>query len=149
MRLRQVIGITAALVMLQPAYAAEDPAIVSKFAATGVSRVVLRASDAENVTVRLILGSMEVGISGVPSGGAKGYHSPDPNWKETPASDWGMKFVGQRFGSTLVISSMNETRYIHHRYTIQDIVVELPQGIELKKENRQLSGDGAPDLREP
>ena len=58
--------------------------LVRSFDATGVRKVVLRASDAEQMELKTVAGSRSITISGVPEGGAEGYHSPDPNWRETP-----------------------------------------------------------------
>ncbi|HSB63847.1 MAG TPA: hypothetical protein VLJ18_06755, partial [Thermoanaerobaculia bacterium] len=88
-------------------------------------------------------------VSGVPTGGAKGYHPSDPNWKETSPAEWGLAFVARRFGATLVISTKNEIQYIHHRYTLENLHVDVPPGIAVVREPRILSGDGAPDLKPP
>ena len=91
-------------------------------------------------------------ISGVPDGGAKGYHPSDPNWKETPANKWGLKFAAKRFGEVLVVSSVGEIWYIHHYYYIRDLTINLPSQITLVKQTRELNGDdgdGKPDLLKP
>jgi hypothetical protein len=87
-------------------------------------------------------------VSGTPSGGAPGYHPADPNWRETSASEWGLDFRGKAFGTTLVISTFNEIQYIHHSYYLENLVITVPPGVEVTREARQLSGEGAPDLRE-
>src|SRR5436190_16280602 len=87
--------------------------IVREFNAHGISRVILRASAAKTATTtNVVMDAPFVSTTGIPSGGAGGYHSPDPNWRETPASRWGLDFVSRRFGSTLVISTKNEIGYI-------------------------------------
>ena len=124
--------------------------ILREFDAHRISRVILRASAADTATAASgIRDAPFVPISGIPSGGAGGYHSPDPNWRETPASQWGLDFVSRHFGSTLVISTKNEIGYIHHRYTLQRIHVMLPHPVRLIREVRKLTGDGAPDLSAP
>ena len=117
------------------------------FDAGGVQRVVLRTSAADQAVIRHV--GKAVTVSGIPFGGAKGYHPSDPNWKETPAAEWGLDFVAQRFGGTLIISSKNEIRYIHHYYAIHDVVVEVPPGVELVREKSTLTGNGAPNLERP
>jgi hypothetical protein len=124
--------------------------MVREFDAHKISRVILRASAAEQATVTsVVMDAPFITVSGTPSGGAKGYHSSDPNWRETPAASWGLDFVSRRFGSTLVISTSNEIRYIHHRYTLEQIRVQLPAPVRLVRETRKLTGDGAPDLSPP
>ncbi|MFI5119276.1 MAG: hypothetical protein ACHQM4_02635 [Thermoanaerobaculia bacterium] len=88
-------------------------------------------------------------VSGIPTGGAAGYHPSDPNWKETSPAEWGLEFVAQRFGATLVISTKNEVQYIHHHYTLEHIHIEIPSDITIVREPRVLGGDGAPDLKPP
>lgn len=137
------------------ATAPQPKPIVREFDAHKISRVILRASAAEQATVTsVVMDAPFITVSGTPSGGAKGYHSSDPNWRETPASSWGLDFVSRRFGSTLVISTSNEIRYIHHRYihhryTLEQIHVQLPEPVRLVRETRKLTGDGAPDLSPP
>src|SRR5215471_13609416 len=100
------------------------------FAASGISRVILRASEAQAATLEQTETSPpSITISGKCEGGAKGYHSPDANWRETPAANWGLDFVSKQFGSTLVISSENEIGYIHHHYTLAQIHLGLPKGV--------------------
>jgi hypothetical protein len=79
----------------------------------------------------------------------KGYHSPDPNWRETPPSEAGLGFVSRRFGGTLVISTFNEISYVHHHYYLDDLRIHVPAGVQVVKEARKLSGNGAGDLHEP
>jgi hypothetical protein len=126
---------------------ASDRAVRS-WPAAGVTRVVLRAGHAPEAEVR-VEGRDRIEVSGRPRGGAKGYHSSDPNWKETAAKDWGLDFVGQVFGTVLVISSKNEIGYIHHGYTLDDVMLTVPAGVEVTRERRELSGQGAPDLSAP
>jgi len=120
------------------------------FPASGISRVILRASEAQAATLEQTEASPpSINISGKCEGGAKGYHSPDPNWRETPAEKWGLDFVAKQFGPTLVISSKNEVRYIHHHYTLEQIHLGLPKGVLLVREPRELTGDGTPNLSSP
>jgi hypothetical protein len=121
--------------------------ISRSFPLDGIQRVVLRTSAADDALVQHI-GKVAT-VSGVPFGGAKGYHPSDPNWKETPATEWGLDFVAERFGNTLVISSKNVIQYIHHHYAIHDIVVQVPLRVELVREKRALTGNGAPNLERP
>jgi hypothetical protein len=129
---------------------AAESLVTSEFLVTGINRVILRASSAEQASV-IERDSLPVSvvISGTPSGGAKGYHSADPNWRETPASEWGLAFVAQRFGNTLVVSSKSEIQYIHHRYTIEGIKIEVPPTVEVLRERRVLDGNGEPNLAYP
>jgi hypothetical protein len=127
-----------------------QPLVNATFPANQIKRVILRASAAEQATVsypaRL---TKRISISGVPSGSAKGYRSPDPDWKETPASEWGLGFVAKQYGDALVISSRNEMQYIHHRYTLESLRIELPAGVVLVSEGRVLDGDGKANLSSP
>ncbi len=88
-------------------------------------------------------------VSGIPSGDAKGYHPSTPNWKETPADKAGLTFTSKRYGDVLVVSSVNEFRYIHHCYYLSNITIRLPANIVLVKHARFLNGDKEPDLRKP
>ena len=123
--------------------------VVRTFDATGVKRVVLRAGDAERAEVTSVSGGRAITVSGIAEGGAAGYHPVDPNWRETPASRWGLDFKARSFGPTLVVSTENEIRYIHHDYHLGSLTVSVPQGVEVVKENRELTGEGAPDLAPP
>lgn len=123
--------------------------ITRSFPAGGIRTVVLRAEAAERAEVVTLPGGRTVTVSGVPEGGAAGYHPADPNWRETPASRWGLDFRAKAFGPTLVISSSAEISYIHHHYHLDRIRIAVPQGVKVIKENRQLTGEGAPDLAEP
>jgi hypothetical protein len=127
---------------------ADQGKVERSFPLDGVARVILRASQAERAS-RVERAGLTLKISGMPRGGAKGYHSSDPNWKETPPAEWGLNFVARRFGDTLVVSTENEIRYIHHYYALHDITVELPASVTLIREPRKLTGDGAPNLEPP
>ncbi len=109
----------------------------------------MRAAAAETAKAKLISEGVPITVTGRAMGGAEGYHSADPKWRETPASEWGLDFVTSRFGATLVISSRNEIGYIHHHYVIADIVLQLPASVELVRQARNLSGSGEPDLTPP
>jgi len=120
------------------------------FPASGISRVILRASEAQAATLKQTeTRPPSVTISGKCEGGAKGYQSPDPNWRETPAEKWGLDFVAKQFGPTLVVSSKNEIGYIHHHYALEQIHLELPKGVLLVREPRELTGDGTANLSSP
>ncbi|HEY9106525.1 MAG TPA: hypothetical protein VIN58_07580 [Roseateles sp.] len=127
---------------------ADDSRTEQSFDAKGIKRVVLRSANAKKALVE-VSEVKRVTITGRAEGGAQGYHSPDLNWKETPAADWGMKFVAKWFGTDMVVSSQNEIGYIHHVYTVDGITITLPEGVQLVREDRVLSGSGEPDLRAP
>jgi hypothetical protein len=122
--------------------------VVKTFPAQGVSRVVFRAAMAREARTTPAKGDSIV-VSGTPQGGAPGYHPSDPKWRETSASEWGLDFKGKTFRKTLVISTFNEIHYIHHSYYLDDLVISVPSGVEVIREAREPSGDGAADLREP
>ncbi len=124
-------------------------AIERAFPAAGVERVILRAAQAEGAKVVTDSKAALVTVSGEPSGGARGYHPADSNWKETPANAWGFDFVSERFGSTLVVSSKNELQYIHHGYLLENLRLVVPPGVRTVLTARKLSGEGAPDLSPP
>jgi hypothetical protein len=132
----------------RPTRAAARDVVVRSWPSAGLRRVVLRAGAAPEGTVVVREGDT-VEVSGRASGGAAGYHSSDPNWKETQAADWGLDFEAKRFGDVLVISTKNEMSYIHHHYALEDVKVSVPAGIEVVRVRRELSGQGAPDLSEP
>ena len=143
-----VVLLVAALAWPTHSEAAE--AIVrAVFPAKTISRIVLRAGNANLATVEKVDASASIQISATATGGSRGYHSPDPDWKETPPSDWGLEFVGKVFGSILVISTKNEIQYIHHRYVLERIHLLVPSNIEVVREPRTLSGDGKPNLSPP
>ena len=106
----------------------------------------LRAEDADKAMVETGARGSAIEVSGIPTGGAAGYHSPDPKWRETPAAEWGLDFVSVQRGPILVVSTKNEMRYIHHHYAFASVTVRVPPGVEVVKEQRTLTGDGAPDL---
>ena len=120
------------------------------FPASGISKVLFRASAAEGASVSFSeTNPPSVAVSAKCEGSATGYHPADPNWRETPASEWGLDFVARRSGSTLIISTKNEIGYIHHHYALEQIHLTLPKGVRLVRETRKLTGDGAPNLRTP
>lgn len=128
----------------------EPKAIVREFDAHEISRVILRASAAKTATIsHVIMDAPFVTISGIPSGGAGGYHSPDRNWRAIPASRWGLDFTSHRHGSTLIISTVNEIGYLHHRYTLEQIRVQLPEPVRIVRQPRKLTGDGTVNLSPP
>jgi hypothetical protein len=129
---------------------ADEAVVENSFPAQGVDRVILRAANAETAAVVFSEDDRSViTVSGRASGGTIGYHPADSNWKETPASQWGMQFVSKRIGSTLIVSSQNEIGYIHHHYAIENITVRLPKAVQLRRFKRELSGSGAPELKAP
>ena len=123
------------------------PATVSQsFDAAGITTVILRAANAPRVTIRRD-SETTIEVSGKAQGGAGGYHSPDPNWRETPAAQWGLGFVAKRFQNVLVISSRNELHMIHHSYYLDSLVLSVPANVEVIPAARELNGSGEPDLR--
>jgi hypothetical protein len=123
--------------------------ITRSWLAQGIKTVIIRAERADKAEIVTERGRRAVTISGAPEGGAKGYHPADPNWKETPASEWGLDFQAKAFGSTLVISSSSEIFYIHHYYYLDRIRITVPEGITVVKENRKLTGERPPDFSPP
>ena len=123
--------------------------VARSFSARGIRAVYLRAEAAEQAEVKAIPGRPIITVSGIPSGDARGYHSPDPDWRETPAAFWGLDFVAKAYGSALVISSEKEIFYLHHHYHLAKILIEVPAGVEVIREKRQLTGDPTPDLSAP
>ena len=116
------------------------------FPAAGITTLVLRAEGANKVMVETGARGSAIEVSGIPTGGAAGYRSPDPKWRETPAAERGLDFVSVQRGPRLVVSTKNEMRYIHHHYAFASVTVRVPPGVEVVKEQRTLTGDGAPDL---
>ena len=149
----------AALVLAQPTPAggippypeataapAQPRPLRRSFPAAGITTLVLRAEGAHKAMVETGAGGSAIEVSGIPTGGAAGYHSPDPKWRETPPAEWGLDFVSVQRGPILVVSTKNEMRYIHHHYAFASVTVRVPPGVEVVKEQRTLTGDGAPDL---
>ncbi len=139
------IGLLAACVPSQ----AVQGRLSRSYDSAGITRLVLRAAAADAAAIEPVAGGGPITITGQATGGAKGYHSADPNWQETPADEWGLDFVALRSGATLVISSKNEIGYIHHRYAIAGIVLQLPPSVSVVRQVRTLSGSGEPDLAVP
>jgi hypothetical protein len=142
------LAILAAILLYTPLSRGADAVVQATFPAAGISTVVLRAGTAVEAAVTVGPAAV-VQIAGTASGGAKGHHSTDPNWKETQAADWGLGFLAQAFGSTLVVSTQNETLYIHHHYIVERIQLQVPPNVKVVREARALSGDGKPDLSAP
>lgn len=111
------------------------------------STVVLRAANASSTVVEQ--GGERIEVFGLPEGGARGYHSPDPGWRETPADEWGLDFVAARHGNVLVISTRNEVHYLHHRYALESLRIRVPAGVTVIRMARELTGKGDPDLSPP
>ena len=127
---------------------ADAPTVTQSFPESGITTVVLRAGDASRATIHHTPhGKIE--ISGKARGGAPGYHSPDPNWRETPAAKWGLDFVAKQYENVLVISTKNEIRYIHHSYYLDTLVLSVPIDVKVVPEKREPSENGAPDLSPP
>jgi len=124
----------------------QPKALRRSFPAAGITKLVLRAGDADTATVETGARDSAIEVSGIPTGGAAGYRSADPTWRETPAAEWGLDFVSVRRGPILVVSTKNEMRYIHHHYGLASLAVRVPPGVEVVREQRTLTGDGAPDL---
>jgi hypothetical protein len=122
-------------------------ALRRSFPASGITKVVLRAEDANQATVETGPAGSTIDVAGIPTGGAPGYHPSDAKWHETPAAEWGLDFVSLQRGPILVVSTTHEMRYIHHHYAFASLVLRVPPGVEVIKEPRTLTGDGAPDLR--
>lgn len=142
-------GLAAGLLASREAGAGRNPRVIRTFPAAGVARVVLRAAEADDAEVVTNPDADAVEVSGEPAGGAPGYHSPDPGWRETPARDWGLDFAAARHGGVLVVSTVSEIHYIHHGYRLLAVRVRVPPGVEVARERRELTGDGTPDLRPP
>jgi len=123
--------------------------VIRSFPANGVKRLILRASAATQAEINYIPGAAEIEVSGRPSGGAKGYHPSDPNWRETPAAEWGLDFEGKQYGDVLVVSTKYEIHYIHHHYVFTELQIRVPAGVEVMREARHLSGEGAAELDPP
>jgi hypothetical protein len=131
------------------AFASREPRPVTRgLPMDGVNVVELRAGRARCARVVRRDGPRGATVAGIPIGGAKGYHSPDPGWRETPARYWGMQFVTKRFGDRLVISTKSEISYIHHQYSLDGLVLRVPRSVKVVLVNRHLSGDGTPELDE-
>jgi hypothetical protein len=120
-----------------------------EFPADGITDVVFRASAAETATVTMKGKPSVIAVSGVAAGGTGDYRSPDTSWHGSPAAQWGLTFASRRYGSTLVISTENETAFTNHRYTIDDLRLELPPSVRFVSQVRQLTDNGAPDLSAP
>ena len=143
-------GLAVAGLLLGSCAARGDGRVARVFDADGITRVVLRAGNAADARLGTVPPDpTTVAVSGLPRGGAEGYHPADPNWRETPAAVWGLDFVARRFGATLVISTKNEIEYIHHHYDLEGVAIQLPGGVALVREPRRLSADGAANLSPP
>ena len=125
-RLGLVALLAASSCTRTPTLVSAPGAVIRSFSASGIKTVVLRAGGAETAVVQITGAGSPIVVSGVPSGGASGYH-PSDAWRETPAAKWGLDFVSKQFGSVLVISSKNELSYIHHHYSFQDLRIALPK----------------------
>lgn len=143
-------GLALTLFFVSVASHADEAFIEKSFPAEGIDRVILRAAKVETAAVVHSDDDRSlITFSGKATGGTVGYHPADPNWKETPASQWVMKFVSKRVGSTLIVSTQNEIGYLHHWYTVENITVRLPKTVQLLRFKRALSGSGAPECIDP
>lgn len=123
--------------------------ITRTFPAEGVSKVIVRAAMVDSASIRADPQVTVIEISGLPAGGAKGYHPVDPSWRETPAQEWGLDLVAAQHGNVLVVSSKNEIGFIHHQYTLRDLQIRVPPNVEVVRQARELTGKGEPDLKQP
>jgi hypothetical protein len=123
--------------------------VSQSFPAKGVTKIILRAAGADSAAVASNAPVDTVEVFGIPTGGAQGYHSPDPKWRETPPERWPFSFVVQRFGAVLVVSTKGEINYIHHHYVMSDVRLRVPPDVEVVREQRQLTGSGEADLKAP
>lgn len=123
--------------------------VSQSFSASGVTKVILRADGADSAVVTLDAPAETVELSGIPTGGAQGYHSPEPGWRETPPERWPFGFAAQRHGAVLVVSTKGEIHHIHHHYVLSDLRMRVPAGVAIVRQSRVLSGSGEPDLSEP
>jgi hypothetical protein len=123
--------------------------VVREFSADGVSKLIVRAALVDAATVITDPQATMIEVCGVPTGGAKGYHSSNPFWRETPAQQWGLDFVNAHHGNVLVVSSVNEIRFIHHAYVLTDLSIRVPPNVEVIRQTRKRTGDGEPDLSPP
>jgi hypothetical protein len=87
-----------------------------------------------------------VTVSGIPAGGSKGYHSPDPYYRDPHPNEVGLDFEAKTYRRTLVISSVKELHVIHHTYQFARIALVVPAGAKVVKEERKLTTDGSPSL---
>ncbi len=104
----------------------DDVRVTYNFPVNSINVVSVRAISAGGISVDFEGKPDTIAISGIPAGGAKGYHSPDPDWEETPPEEWGLEFVAQQRGDTLFIETKNETNYIHHFYYWDAIQISIP-----------------------
>ena len=145
-----IIGCIKTEVYTPPSQCSEQASLVvcQEFNISEIDEVVLRAEKANEVAIKNRDGQF-LKICGTPSGGVEGYHSPDPDWKETCAEDWGLDFKSKKYDKTLVISTFNELMYIHHYYYLENIIIIAPENIRIEKLKRILNGDGEADLSKP
>ena len=149
-RMNKLRAMFAAIILCASvcAFAKQIP-ISQEFEADQITKVIIRAGSITDGTVVKQSKSPTIKISAIPSGGTKGYHPADKNWKETPAKEWGLAFEAKKFGTILVISSKNEIAYIHHHYWLANVEIEVPSGVQVILSPREVSGKGEPDLSEP
>jgi hypothetical protein len=141
------ITIFLAVCVSQASFASSE--VCAEFEVGNAKTVLLRARNAEHAQISTAARVSKFRVCGLPSGGAEGYHPTDPNWRETPANEWGLGFKARQYGGTLVVSSSNEVEYLHHLYYLDKLKITAPKGITVKLKNRILSGEGKADLSEP
>jgi hypothetical protein len=149
---RHILSSTLSLVLLS-ACASTSPhgtTIVREFEANGVSRFILRARAANSAIVtKVIRDAPYVTASGIRSGETGRIHARVSTTQDTPLSERGLDFVSRRFGSTLVVSTLNETNHIGHRSRLTELHVIVPKPMRVIRKTRNLTADGAPDLSPP
>jgi hypothetical protein len=112
----------------------DDKVVTRSFSATGITTVILRGFTAASAKVVSGDATATIDVSGIATGSAVGYHSPDPNWKETPPEKWGFDFVARRDGAVLTISTKGEVDHIHHHYALHGLRILVPSGVEVVRE---------------
>jgi hypothetical protein len=122
--------------------------VCQEFNISEIDKVVLRAEMANEIAIKYQDGQ-PLKICGTPAGGVEGYHSPDLDWKETCAEEWGLDFKAKKYDKTLVISTFNELMHIHHYYYLENIIIIAPEKIKIEKLKRILNSDGEADLSKP
>jgi hypothetical protein len=123
--------------------------ITRTFPADRITKVVVRASEVQSATITTDSPPSTVEISGLPTGGARGYHPPNRNWRETPPDRWGLDFASRRHGDVLVISTKGEISYIHHHYVLDALRIRVPASVVVVRQQRNLNVSGEPDLGQP
>lgn len=108
--------------------------------ASGVTKVVLRATEAAAARVETAPGATEITLSGRAC-------MQDSHGDASRPSRAG--FAWKRFDGTLLGTTKGEFVYIHFGVTISDLVITVPPGVTVDREPMRLNGDMEPDLRPP